>query len=137
MLRFPVKKPTRPAIHLTALIDIVFLLLIFFLLASSFVKQQGVAILIPQMSTESGKLLPEVTVTIDQGGILYFNGATVSREILKQQLLKIYGNAPEHNIAIAADRRTQYDNIVQVIDIAKAAGAKNILLITQHAIADE
>jgi len=48
MIRFPEKKRTRPTIHLTALIDIVFMLLIFFLLASSFVDQQGIAIVIPK-----------------------------------------------------------------------------------------
>ena len=73
MLRFPTKKRSRPQIHLTALIDIVFLLLIFFLLASNFIKQQGVVIIVPEVESKTSDELPDLVVKIDDQGNVYVN----------------------------------------------------------------
>ena len=70
-MRFPARKIRRPNIHLTALIDIVFLLLIFFLLSSSFVHQQGIQILVPEVEIESKDRLPELTVKIEHECRIY------------------------------------------------------------------
>lgn len=132
MIRFPDKKLTRPKIHLTALVDIVFLLLIFFLLSSNFVSQQGISIIVPEVASEGTELLPETIVDIDQDGTLYFDGIQVNKTILLNLLKQHYKDTPERNVAIHADRRVPYDNVAQVIDIAKLAGVNNFLLITKE-----
>lgn len=131
-MKFPTKKRAKPTIHLTSLIDIVFLLLIFFLLTSNFVDQQGVTILVPEVESKSADILPEIAINIDEHGMIYFNGVLVNEDILLKLVKQHLKNSPEKNIAIRADRRVQYDSVVQVIDIAKAAGAKDFLLITQQ-----
>ncbi len=133
-MRFPAKKYKRPTIHLTALIDIVFLLLIFFLLASSFVDQQGIQILIPEVSSESKDLLPDITVQIDQDGIFYYNGIDIGDQALYYKLEERFKASKVHRLAIRADRRVEYGKIVQVIDIAKSAGAKDFLLVNQQSL---
>ena len=130
-MQFPHKKRTRPTIHLTALIDIVFMLLIFFLLASSFVEQQGVAISMPEVNSEGSELLPDIILQIDHNGIYYFNQEAIpdgNLFYLFQNKLKL---APTNNVVIKADRRVLYDKVVYAIDAAKLAGAKNILLLTK------
>lgn len=130
MLRFPAKKRTRPTVHLTALIDIVFLLLIFFLLASSFVEQAGVAIIVPEIESEGSGLLPDIIVKIDQHGDILIDETNVNQRQLTTILkLRIKALAKD-TVVIQADRRVQYDTVVEVIDAAKLAGAKNLLLVT-------
>jgi biopolymer transport protein ExbD len=132
MMRFPVKKRTRPTIHLTALIDIVFLLLIFFLLSSSFVDQQGVAIIVPEIESDESELLPDIIVQIDREGVFYFNRKVVQEDRLFYLLKDKLKSVSKDKVIIQADRRVEYDKVVQAIDIAKLAGAKDILLATQR-----
>ena len=130
MLRFPAKKRTRPTIHLTALIDIVFLLLIFFLLASSFVEQAGVAIIVPEIESEGSGLLPEIIVQIDQNGTILIDDTDVNQRQLTTILKLRIKSLAKDTVVIQADRRVQYDTVVEVIDAAKLAGAKNLILVT-------
>ncbi len=132
MMRFPEKKRTRPLIHLTALIDIVFLLLIFFLLTSSFVDQQGVAIIVPEIESEESELLPDIIVQIDQDGIFYFNRKVVQEDHLLYLLKDKLKSVSNDKVIIQADRRVEYDKVVRAIDTAKLAGAKDILLATKR-----
>lgn len=131
-MKFPNRKRSKPTIHLTSLIDIVFLLLVFFLLTSNFVDQQGVTILVPEVENKSTDVLPEISIGIDENGKIYFNRVLVNETILLSLIKRNLKDMPNKNVAIRADRRVQYDSVVQVIDIAKAAGAKDFLLITQQ-----
>ncbi|MDH5258197.1 MAG: biopolymer transporter ExbD [Gammaproteobacteria bacterium] len=131
-MKFPHKSRTRPNVHLTSLIDIVFLLLIFFLLSSNFVDQQGIPIKTPEIDNTSTDILPEITINISEKGDLFYNGIKVNEPVLHKLLVKSLVQSSTKNVAIRADRRVQYDDVVRVIDIAKGAGAKDFLLITQH-----
>lgn len=132
MLRFPAKKRTRPTIHLTALIDIVFLLLIFFLLASSFVEQAGLTILVPEIESEGSGLLPELVVQVDQDGNFFIDDTNINqRQLITILKLRIKSLAKD-TVVIQADRRAQYDHVVEAIDAAKLAGAKNLILVTKQ-----
>lgn len=131
-MKFPKKNRSKPKILLTSLIDIVFLLLVFFLLTSSFVDQQGVSITVPEVENEGTDLLPEIAISIDEHGIIYFNGIMVSEETLLNLLKNQLKDSPNQNVAIRADRHALYDSIVRVIDIAKSAGVKDFLLITEQ-----
>ena len=131
-MRFPSRKRKPPTIHLTALIDIVFLLLIFFLLTSNFVTQQGQTIQVPEVSTESAELLPDIMVRVDHAGSFYFNNVLVNDSILLRLLSQELARADKQHVAIQADRRVPYDRVVDAIDIAKQAGAKDFLLVTRQ-----
>lgn len=132
MLKFPARPMTRPTIRLTALIDIVFLLLIFFLLASRFVEQAGVNIMVPEIESEATGLLPELIVQVDSSGGFYIDETKVSQ----RQLSKILGlrikSSGKDVVVIQADYRAQYNYVVQAIDSAKLAGAKSLVLVTQR-----
>lgn len=132
MLRFPAKKRARPTVHLTALIDIVFLLLIFFLLASSFVEQAGLIIQVPEIESEGSGLLPEVVVQVDHDGKIYIDDTNVNEHQLTTILKLRLKSQSKDTVIIQADRRAQYDFVVQAIDAAKLAGAKNLILVTKQ-----
>ena len=131
-MRFPNKPRIQPRIHLTALIDIVFLLLVFFLLASNFSKYQTITVSVPEVSSKNEELIRDITVIIDQHGKVSFEEVELDYSglltVLKIQLKLRINN----NVVIHADHRVQYDFVAQVIDIAKVAGAKNIMLVTKR-----
>ena len=130
-MKFPSRKRSKPNVHLTSLIDIVFLLLIFFLLSSNFVEQQGISILVPEVENESKDSLPNITVNIDEFGGLYFNDVRVNEALLHKLLQEHLAESKKQHVAIYADRKVEYDSVVRVIDIAKGAGAQDFLLITK------
>lgn len=132
MLRFPVKKRARPTIHLTALIDIVFLLLIFFLLTSTFVEQVGLHIEVPEIESESSGLLPELVVQINHEGKIYIDDTLVNTSQLTLILKMRIKSTGKDTVVIQADRRAQYDNVAQVIDAAKLSGARNLVLVARQ-----
>jgi len=132
MLKFPVRPVTRPAISLTALIDMVFLLLIFFLLASRFVEQAGVTIIVPEIESGGSGLLPELYVQVDQNGSIFIDETQVTQSQLTLILKMRIKSLDKDTVVIQADYRAQYDSVVQVIDAAKMAGAKNLILVTRR-----
>jgi biopolymer transport protein ExbD len=131
MLRFPAKNRSRPTVHLTALIDIVFLLLIFFLLASSFVEQAGLTIQVPEIESEGTGLLPELVVQVDHNGNIYIDDTNVTQHQLMTILKLRLKSQSKDTVIIQADRRAQYEFVVQAVDAAKLAGAKNLILVTK------
>ena len=132
MLRFPAKSYSRPTIHLTALIDIVFLLLIFFLLTSTFVEQVGLNIEVPEIESESAGLLPELVVQINHEGKIFIDDTNVNASQLSLILKMRIKSLAKDTVVIQADRRAQYDSLAQVIDAAKLAGAKTLLLVARQ-----
>jgi biopolymer transport protein ExbD len=117
------RQPPRTAIHLTALIDIVFLLLIYFLLTSSFVEQEGIPISVPEVKTTG--MYPEniPVVLIDQGGQFYLEKKPVSDKELSSLLRAHLALSADKSVAIKADKRVAYERVVQALDIAKENGA--------------
>jgi len=96
------------------------------------VDQQGVSITVPEVEIEGTDLLPEIAISIDEQGIIYFNGEMVNEETLLNLLKIQLKDSPNQHVAIRADRHALYNSIVRVIDIAKSAGVKNFLLITER-----
>jgi len=113
-----------------SLTDIVFLLLIFFLLSSTFILQTGIKVQLPQ--TTVGEPVSErmLVVSIARDGSVYLNEDLVSRAELvariRQQLV-----SREQIVILRADRNLALDKVVEVMDVAKSAGASRFLIATQ------
>jgi len=110
----------------------VFLLLIFFLLASRFVEQAGVTIIVPEIESGGSGLLPELYVQVDQNGSIFIDETQVTQSQLTLILKMRIKSLDKDTVVIQADYRAQYDSVVQVIDAAKMAGAKNLILVTRR-----
>jgi biopolymer transport protein ExbD len=124
-------------IELTPLIDVVFLLLIFFLITTSFVKpeQQDKSAQIPVNlpSGVSGKAISEgerlvLTVT-EEGKIRLDDGTTVEGEGLKAQLEQLYGTNPDAAILLRGDTSARHGNVVEILDTIKQSGFTEVNLV--------
>ncbi|MFN0157548.1 MAG: ExbD/TolR family protein [Bacteroidota bacterium] len=115
----------------SSLTDIVMLLLIFFLLSSSFVVSPGIKVQLPRAETGETPNDKNVTISVTEKGQVYLNAKQVTLETLGQRLSAALGNDPQMLVVINADKNVTLQNTVQVIDIAKAVGAQRFMIATQ------
>jgi biopolymer transport protein ExbD len=127
------KKRARYQIQapLTSLIDIVFMLLIYFLLTTNFMVEQGIDVNLPDAKASAPQTQKEITVYIDQAGIVYLGKQPVDFNNLFDRLQEVILENPEQLVVIKADGAIMLDRAVQVMDIAQAAGAKKMFLATE------
>lgn len=112
-------------INMSPLIDCVFLLLIFFIVTTVFVKNTGVDIKKPQAASAKSLKNDSIMISISQDGRIYYAGTVVSlnsiRGIVRQQL-----NVKEVPVVILADDNSRSGQLIRLIDECKMAGAKSV-----------
>ncbi len=115
----------------SSLTDIVFLLLIFFLLSSSFVIQPGIKVQLPKSVTKETEDRREIVITLTERGTVFLNNEQVTVEVLGTRLATLLRDAKDKAVVINADRAVSLQSAVQVMDVAKAVGATRFLIATQ------
>lgn len=117
-------------IDMAPLIDIIFQLLIFFMLSSSFTFQSGIHVKLPKAVTSDVIKQDNFTIVITSEDVIYMNGGVVSLEELEHGLKK-----PAQRdilIMIKADRRSSMGRIVDVWDLCRKSGVQKINIATNH-----
>ena len=132
MIVHPRKKQRyQVQIPLTSLIDIVFLLLIYFLLTTNFLMEEGIKVKLPHAKASSPQKEKEITIYVDKEGRVYLKKRQISLDILFKELSGIFKKNSNMLVVIKADRRVILNKVVKVMDIAKAAGANRLFLATE------
>lgn len=125
------------AFNFSSLTDIVMLLLIFFLLTSSFVTTRGLDVVLPEASESSQPDNLRLDVSLDEKGDLYFNGDQTDFEQLGTLVQTELTKEEEGDTAIVvirADRTLDYDIVIRVLDVVKGAGATKFFLATEEEV---
>lgn len=129
------KKKGDLILELTPLIDVVFLLLIFFLVATSFEDvKAGIKIDLPQSTIREISDVKEIQIIVDRDKnmLLHFKQKGKSEQIpvnkstLKSKLSEKLENTQDKNVIISADKRIDYGYIVDIMTISKEAGAQSL-----------
>ena len=120
-------------LNLTPLIDIVFLLLVFFMLTSHFIEDQAIDINLPK-AKQGGKAVETefVEVVVDSGGKLHINGREVPPEQLEESLRSALYTPDIRYVRLRGDHESQLGLAVTVIDAARAAGAESLDILTRQ-----
>ena len=128
-----VKRKKRYAVQMpmTSLIDIVFMLLIYFLLTTNFMVDEGIKIKLPQARAAAPQTEEVITVFVDAQGRSFINEREVSMDCLFDHLKKKIGSKENELVVVRADRALILNKAVKVMDIAKAAGAGRLCLATE------
>ncbi len=115
----------------SSLTDIVLLLLIFFLLTSSFVTNFGIKVNIPKAETGAQTDQQFISVTVSNDGKFYVAGELVNKGELAQAIREEYNRKPNGTLLLRADKDAVVDNAVQVMNIGKALDM-NIIMATEQ-----
>ncbi len=132
-MALPVKRKARYPIQMpmTSLIDIVFLLLIYFLLTTNFMVDDGIKIKLPQANAAAPQTEEVITVFVDTQGRAFLEDKEVSPGQLFDRLREKIGSRPDELVVVRADRTVILNKAVRIMDIAKAAGAGRLCLATE------
>lgn len=110
------------------LIDIVFQLLIFFMLTSAFTNP-AMKLDLPKASTKDDNKTEQIVISISQTGKIMLNTTPVTLETLGYSLSALLKNEPSKAIHLQGEAQMPYEYFVQVMDIARQTGAKQILIV--------
>ena len=133
-MKFVRRNPSRaPQLALTSMLDVIFLLLCFFVTVSVFSQWENeISIKLPEAATsdEPNRLPGEIVVNLAKDGRMTVNGRAMSHEALKTSLAKIAKLFPGQAVIIRADKEVRYETLVGVIDTCRAADVWNFSLAT-------
>lgn len=116
---------------LTSLIDIVFMLLIYFLLTTNFMVDEGIQIKLPQARASKPQVEETITVYVNKEGRSYLNNEEITIGNLFKRIKEMIGNKKDQLVVVRADRGVILNKVVKVMDVAKAAGAGRLCLATE------
>lgn len=141
-MRLSLRPRAQPEVNMTSLIDVVFLLLIFFMVSTSFVKQSKITISLPEV--ESARVVEELPQQIDimitETGTVLINGRELINnraETIRNALQKTSNGDSSLSLTISADANAKHQHVVTAMDVAGRLGFTQINIATVNELADE
>ena len=113
-------------VNLTPMLDVVFIMLIFFIVTASFVKESGIDVNRPDASTAERKERGNILVAISQSNQIWIDKRQVDPRALRANIERLHAENPQGAVVIQADEESKNRLLVQVMDAARAAGVYNV-----------
>ena len=118
----------RVDINMGPLIDMVFLLLIFFVVTTSFVKEAGIDVQRSTAATAEVKERGNIMIGVTAEGDVYFESKRVDVRSVRGLVERALAEDPESGVVVVADKASETGEVVKVMDQCRLAGAKNVSL---------
>jgi len=119
------------SVALISFADVIFLLLIFLLISSSFITHSGIKVNLPSSTTQQNEYNRNISLTITEDDILYVDDLQVTWESLPTILNQMLIDDPEQVVVIRADQEIALKRIVKLLDIAKLSGTTRFFIATE------
>ena len=133
-MKFPHLSKKSASFDLTPLIDVVFLLLIFFMLTTTFVNLENrVKVNLPSGDFAAAESSENVIVTITENNTIYLNGKLIDPLKLTESVAAKIQEDPERTVILEADKNVLHGKVIRVMDLLKKGGAERIAIATQPA----
>ena len=115
-------------IDLTPMLDVVFIMLIFFIVTANFIKEPGLEVNRPDSDTSEIQENAAILIAIGGNDEIYMDGRRIDVRQVKANVLKLLADNPQGTVVIQADETASADAIIQVMDGARDAGVFDISL---------
>ena len=113
-------------VNLTPMLDVVFIMLIFFIVTASFVKESGIDINRPDAQTAEKKEQGNILVAISPSGQIWIDKRQVDPRALRANIERLKAENPQGSVIIQADKESKNGLLVKVMDAARLAGVESI-----------
>ncbi|HEC15457.1 MAG TPA: biopolymer transporter ExbD [Sedimenticola sp.] len=120
-------------INLTPMLDIVFIMLIFFVVTTSFVRESGIEVDRPQAQTAKPRESSNILIAINAGGEIWIDRHSVDIRAVRAAIERLRAQNPEGAVIIQGDRSAQIGLLVKVMDQVRLAGVTNVAIATEPA----
>ena len=115
-------------VDMTPMLDVVFIMLIFFIVTASFVKEAGIDVNRPDAQTAEKKEQGNILVAISSSGQIWIDKRQVDPRALRANIERLKAENPQGAVVIQADKESKNGLLVKVMDAARAAGVENVSL---------
>jgi biopolymer transport protein ExbD len=122
------RESAQSEVNMTPMLDVVFIMLIFFIVTASFVKEAGVDVIRPPATTAEAKDKGNILIAITENGQIWIDRRQVDPRALRSNIERLHGENPQGSVVVQADAKSQNHLLVQVMDAAKAAGVSQIAI---------
>ncbi len=116
------------SIDLTPMLDVVFIMLIFFIVTASFIKEAGVEVNRPQAETTIKQDKANIFIALAPGGEIWIDRKRVAPGQLRPVIERLKAENPQGSIVIQADRDSHSEQLMQVMDAARQAGILDVAI---------
>ncbi|WP_201294601.1 ExbD/TolR family protein [Colwellia sp. 20A7] len=122
----------KEEIDMTPMLDVVFILLIFFIVTASFVKEAGIDVNRPEAATAVKKERANILVAISDKGDIWINKRKVDIRSVQANIERLKAENPQGTVVIQADKKSTTDTLIKVMDSARAAGVFDVSIAAQE-----
>jgi biopolymer transport protein ExbD/biopolymer transport protein TolR len=127
------KQREEPRVDLTPMVDVVFLLLIFFMISTTFVESPGISIKLPEASSQTIDREPkEIKIYLSQDGDIYHGDKKISIDDYKGLLADHQSDAKQTTVLLLADQESRHGKVVILMDLARDAGFTKLAIATEQ-----
>jgi biopolymer transport protein ExbD len=126
-----VKNKRKVIINITSLIDVLFLLLIFFMVSSTFIEQPGMKLELPETKSSSPEKIKNLILVINSSGEITLNGEHILLEDIEKKFKILLPSLEEKTLILKADKKVSHGIVVKVMDVAKLSGLDKIVIATK------
>ena len=126
MRRRKARDEEESEVNLTPMLDVVFIMLIFFIVTASFVKEAGIEVNRPDAATAEKKERGNILVAITDTGQIWIDKRQVDPRALRANIERLHAENPQGSVVIQADKNSKNGMLVDVMDAARLAGVYNV-----------
>ena len=130
-MEFEGRSRIQDELSMAPLIDVVFLLLLFFMLTSTFAQPEAIELSLPTSTTASSIEDPDLRVAIGKGGELSFNGTAIELVALEAAVTEALAGNPKRRVALKADAGVDVQSLFGVVDRIRRGGGTNLAFMTE------
>ena len=118
-------------INLTPMLDVVFIMLIFFIVTATFIKQSGIQVLRPDAVTAEQKPTIAMLLAISPNGEIWIDKKRVDPATVRAHIEKLHAENPKGGLVIQADKQSTNEKLMAVLNAARAAGLREVAISTE------
>ena len=119
-------------INLTPMLDVVFIMLIFFIVTTSFVKESGIEVNRPTASTGERQERGNIIIAVRANGEIWIDRRAVDIRALRPTVERLHNETPQGAVVIAADTKASTGTLVRVMDQVRLAGVEKVSVATEE-----
>jgi biopolymer transport protein ExbD len=121
----------KPFINITSLVDVLFILLLFLMVSTTFRQHQGLDVSVPQASTATQQNLDTHEISVTKAGEYFFGGQPVDEDGLRLAIGDTLKKAPKSVLVLRADEGANFGKVVRAMDIAREMGGEKLVIPTR------